>query len=220
MRKINEKGLSLIKQWEGCKLTAYKDAVGVLTIGYGHTTAAGKPFVQAGLKITEKEAEAILANDLGQYECAVEDAVKVPLNDNQFAALVSFTYNVGAGALKRSTLLKKLNKGDYEAVPAESMKWTRAGKKKLKGLENRRAAEAGLWVQGEFVASRDVRPKPVNDNPTLKPEAIAPIAGAIAGLGSVLSGDGIVQYALAFVMVVACLVGAWWFIRRMKEQGI
>jgi len=209
MRKINEKGLSLIKQWEGLRLNAYQDSTGVWTIGYGHTTAAGKPYVHEGLKITEQKTEAILVRDLGQYERAVEDAVKVPLTDNQFAALVSFTYNVGAGALKRSTLLKKLNKGDYDGVPAELMKWTRAGKKKLKGLENRRAAEAGLWVQGEFVASRDVRPKPVNDNPTLKPETLAPIIGALSGLGSVLSGDGIVQYALAFVMVVSCLVGAW-----------
>jgi len=219
MRKINERGLALIKQWEGLRTTAYKDSAGVWTIGYGHTTAAGKPYVHGGLKISEGQAQAILARDLGQYERAVEEAVKVPLTDNQFAALVSFTYNVGAGALKRSTLLKKLNKGDYEAVPAELMKWTRAGKKKLKGLENRRAAEAGLWVQGEFVASRDVRPKPVNDNPTLKPETLAPIIGALSGLGSVFSGDGIVQYALAFVMVVACLVGAWWFIRRMREQN-
>jgi len=195
-RKINEKGLALIKQWEGLRLNAYQDSVGVWTIGYGHTSASGKPYVHEGL-----------------------NAVKVPLTDNQFAALVSFTYNVGAGALRRSTLLKKLNKGDYDGVPAELMKWTRAGSKKLKGLENRRAAEAGLWVQGEFVASRHVKPQPVGDNPALKPETLAPIIGAMSGLGSVFSGDGVIQYALAFVMVVACLVGAWWFIRRMKEQS-
>jgi len=207
-RKINEKGLALIKQWEGLRLNAYQDSAGVWTISYGHTSAAGKPYVHEGLKITEGEAQAILARDLGQYERAVEEAVKVPLTDNQFAALVSFTYNVGAGALKRSTLLKKLNKGDYDGVPAELMKWTRAGNKKLKGLENRRAAEAGLWVTGEFVASRHVKPQPVGENPVTKPEAIAPAIGALSGLGSVFSGNGAVQYALAFVMVVACLIGA------------
>jgi len=217
-RKINETGLALIKQWEGLRLQAYQDSKGVWTIGYGHTSAAGAPYVQKGMKISERQADAILARDLGQYETAVSEAVKVSLTDNQFAALVSFTYNVGVGALRKSTLLKKLNRGDYDAVPVELMKWVNAGGKKLKGLENRRAAEAGLWVQGEFVASRDVKPQPVNDNPVSKPETIAPVIGALSGLGSVFSGTGPMQWALAFVMVISCLVGAWWFIRRMRGQ--
>jgi len=77
MRKINDAGLKRIKQWEGLRTTAYKDSAGVWTIGYGHTSAAGKPYVQARLEISEREAEAILARDLGQYEKAVEEAVKV-----------------------------------------------------------------------------------------------------------------------------------------------
>jgi len=217
-RKINSEGLALIKQWEGLRTTAYKDAVGVWTIGYGHTSAAGTPYVQMGLKITSRDAENILARDLRQYERAVEEAVKVALNDNQFAALVSFTYNVGIGNFRKSTLLKKLNAGDYEAVPLELAKWTRAGKKHLKGLANRRAAEAGLWVKGEFVASREVKPTPVNDSPVFKPETIAPVLGALSGLGGVLSGNGILQYALAFIMVTSCLVGAWWFVLRTRGQ--
>jgi len=144
--------------------------------------------------------------------------VKVPLTDNQFAALVSFIYNVGVSAFKRSTLLKKLNRGDYDSVPVELMKWTRSGDKYPKGLKNRRAAEAGLWVRGEFVAGREVKPEPVNEAGVLKPETIAPVVGALSGLGGVLSGNGVVQYALAFVMVVSCLIGAWWFIRRQKGQ--
>jgi len=218
MRKINKEGLALIKRWEGLRTTAYKDSAGIWTIGYGHTSSAGKPRVYHGLRITEDEADAILARDLSQYERAVSEAVKMQINDNQFAALVSFAYNVGASAFKRSTLVKKLNKGNYDAVPAELMKWVNAGGKKLKGLENRRAAEAGLWVQGEFVASRDVKPQPVNDNPVAKPETIAPVIGALSGLGSVFSGTGPMPWALAFVMVISCLVGAWWFIRRMKGQ--
>jgi len=218
MRKINQAGLEHLKRWEGLRLQAYQDSKGVWTIGYGHTAAAGTPYVHKGLKITAQEAERILARDLGQYERAVEEAVQVPLTDNQFAALVSFTYNVGSAAFKRSTLLKKLNKGDYESVPDEMKKWTRAGKQHLKGLKARRVAEGGLWVTGEFVASRDVRPEPVNDNPVTKPETLAPVIGALSGLGSVFSGNGAVQYALALCMVVACLVGAWWFIRRMKGQ--
>jgi len=215
-RKMNVEGLELLKRWEGLRLKAYRDAGGVLTIGYGHTSAAGKPLVYEGMRISGHQAEEILARDLRQYERAVEGSVKVPLTDNQFAALVSFCYNVGVGVFKRSTLLKRLNAGDYDAVPAELMKWTRAGSKRLKGLENRRAAEAGLWVKGAFVASRDVRPKVAENTGICKPETIAPVVGALSGLGGVWAGNGAVQYALAFTMVVACLVGAWWFVRRQR----
>ncbi|WP_375669316.1 lysozyme, partial [Bartonella sp. MR168JLCBS] len=98
-----------------------------------------------------KEAEKSLCQDLKQFECVVEQTVAVPLNDEQFAALVSFCYNVGTEAFRSSKLLKKLNKGNYEAVPIELQKWTRAGGKRLQGLVNRRAAEAGLWAQGAYV---------------------------------------------------------------------
>ena len=159
-RKINAEGLRLIKQWEGKKLVAYKDPVGIWTIGYGHTDAAGPPKVTPGLRITEAEADEILKRDLGQYEQAVAQAVKVPLTDNQFAALVSFTYNLGPANFRKSTLLKKLNAGNYDAVPGELAKWNKAGGKVLNGLSNRRAAEAGLWAKGEFVASQYIEPKP------------------------------------------------------------
>ena len=98
-----------LKQWEGLRLTAYKDSGGVLTIGYGHTG----PDVKAGMTITEAQAEMLLMRDLSRFEQSVERSVKVPLTDNQFGALVSFAYNVGTEAFERSTLLKKLNEGDY-----------------------------------------------------------------------------------------------------------
>ncbi|WP_413154856.1 lysozyme, partial [Bartonella sp. cb54] len=144
MRKISKEGLMLIKQWEGLRLHAYQDPIGIWTIGYGHTSAAGKPIVHKNMNITEKTAEDILCRDLKQFERSVEQAVTVSLTDEQFAALVSFCYNVGTTAFCNSTLLKKLNKGDYEAVPAELQRWTKAGGKRLQGLVNRRAAEAGL----------------------------------------------------------------------------
>jgi len=153
-RKINQEGLNHIKQWEGKSLVAYKDVANILTIGYGHTSAAGAPMVRDGMRITDAEAEEILRKDLGKFETRVENLVKVPLNDNQFAVLVSFDFNTGA--LHKSTLLKKLNKGDYDAVPGELMKWVNAGGKKVKGLVNRRSAEAGLWVKGQFVSSNTV----------------------------------------------------------------
>jgi len=218
MGKINENGLNLIKQWEGLRLEAYRDVSGVWTIGYGHTAAAGAPHPKAGMKIDERAAQDILLRDLSQYEQMIAAVIKVPLSDNQFAALVSFCYNIGTGAFIRSTLCKRLNEGDYDAVPQELSKWIHVNGHKIAGLVNRRAAEAGLWARGEFVASNYLKPEKSRENSFCKPEAFAPLIGAASGLGSVISGEGVVQYALAFTMVVACLLGAWWFVRRMRRQ--
>lgn len=145
-RRINAAGLSLVKQWEGLKTKAYQDVAGIWTIGYGHTSAAGAPVVKPGMVITESRAEEILRADLAVFEERVERLVKVPLSDNQHAVLVSFDFNTGA--LGKSTLLKKLNAGQYDAVPLELMKWVNAGGQRVKGLVNRRAAEASLWAKG------------------------------------------------------------------------
>lgn len=141
--KTNQKGVDLIKRWEGLRTKAYKDVAGILTIGYGHTNAAGGFKVSPGQMITEKQAEDILKQDLIKFENQVTSLVKVELNENQFAALVSFHYNTGA--LGKSTLLKKVNSKDFNAVPAEFMKWVNAGGKFVKGLENRRKDEIKLW---------------------------------------------------------------------------
>lgn len=178
-RRLNEAGLALIKQWEGCRLTAYRDPAGVWTIGYGHTDAAGPPRVTPGLTLTQAEAEALLRADLARFEAAVEAAVTVPLTDNQFAALVSFCFNVGPANFRRSTLLKRLNAGDDGTVPAELAKWTRAGGKALAGLANRRAAEAGLWARGAAVASNYVAP-----SAGLRP------AGSMEGRGTLAASLG------------------------------
>jgi len=154
MRMINTETLALIKQWEGCRLTAYKDVAGIWTIGYGHTRTA-----KQGMVISQVDADNLLRLDLEEFEEAVSNLVKVGLTDNQFGALVSFAFNVGVGAFSRSTLLRKLNAGEYGAVPAELMKWDKArvgGKlQPVQGLANRRAAEAGLWVKGSHVAGRE-----------------------------------------------------------------
>ena len=185
-RNVNEAGLALIKQWEGRRLTAYKDPVGVWTIGYGHTDAAGPPAVKRGLKISEAQAEAMLRADLAQYEAAVEAAVTVRLTDNQFAALVSFCFNVGPGNFLGSTLLKKLNAGNHAAVPGELAKWDKAGGRVLAGLANRRAAEAGLWARGAFVASNYV-----------EPVAKAAATATTAGKGALAATFGTVGAAVA-----------------------
>lgn len=175
VRKINVEGIAHIKKWEGCQLISYRNFPGEpWTIGYGHTSAAGIPYVKAGMRINDVEAENILKSDLQKFEDRVERLVKVPLTDNQFAVLVSFDFNTGA--LHKSTLLKKLNAGDYDAVPLELMKWVNAGGKKVKGLVNRRSAEAGLWAKGEFVSSNTV---PVQKDVPKKDVAV--IVGTGAG---------------------------------------
>lgn len=152
-RRINAEGLALIKQWEGLKLEAYQDIGGIWTIGYGHTRTA-----KHGMTITEVDAEVLLRQDLYTFETAVAAAVHVHLTDNQFAALVSWAYNVGADAMRKSTLIRKLNEGDYAAVPGELAKWNKVRGKPVRGLANRRAAEAGLWARGDYVVSRDTAP--------------------------------------------------------------
>lgn len=137
--KIGEKGIELIKSFEGLELSAYKDSVGVVTIGYGHTKTA-----KMGQKITEARAEALLRSDLDWAEKSVNKLAKSPTQD-QFDALVSFVFNLGETNFSKSTLLKKHNAGDFKGAKAEFVRWNRAGGKVLKGLTRRREAEARLY---------------------------------------------------------------------------
>lgn len=180
MRRLNKLSLDKIKQWEGLRLEAYQDQAGVWTIGYGHT---GEDVYQ-GLVITKAEADKLLKQDLQWAQTAVDQNVKVELTDNQYGALVSFVFNVGATAFKNSTLLRKLNAGNYEAVPQELARWNKItvnGKKvPNRGLSNRRAAEAGLWATGEFVASNFAA---VEDDRTPVRKTGEAKGGAVAGVG-------------------------------------
>ncbi len=143
---INQAGLDLIKSFEGLRLKAYIDPVGILTVGYGHTG----PDVYPGLEISKSEAEQLLADDLRKREASVGELVTVPLNDSEFAALVSFVFNTGVGSLKGSTLRKKLNNKDYKGAASEFPRWvygTVKGKKVvLPGLVRRRAQERNLFL--------------------------------------------------------------------------
>jgi GH24 family phage-related lysozyme (muramidase) len=142
----SQRGLDLIKKFEGYRSKAYQCSAKVWTIGYGTTRYSGGQKVAKGDVIDKETAETYLREDVKKFEEAVQELVKVELNQNQFDALVSWTYNLGQGNLKRSRLLKRLNEGDYAAVPAEMKRWTRAGGKVLKGLVRRRAAEAELFA--------------------------------------------------------------------------
>lgn len=144
--QTSDKGIALIKQFEGCKLTAYQDSVGVWTIGYGWTQPVdGKP-IRAGMTIKQETAERLLKTGLVRYESDVSRLVKVNLTQGQFDALVSFTYNLGARSLSTSTLLRKINAGDYTGAADEFLRWNKAGGKVLNGLTRRREAERALFL--------------------------------------------------------------------------
>ena len=142
---ISEEGLSLIKKFEGCELKAYRCAANVLTIGYGTTKG-----VTEDMEITKEEAENLLKEEMHEYEGYINDMVKVPLEQHQFDAMVSWVFNLGSGNLSSSTLLKKLNNSEYDEVPAQIKRWNKAGGKVLDGLIRRREAESLLFQNKEW----------------------------------------------------------------------
>ncbi|MGV3346257.1 lysozyme [Enterobacteriaceae bacterium LUAb1] len=137
---ISQNGVALIKQFEGCSLSSYLCPAGICTIGYGHTAG-----VSDGEKITQCRADELLDGDLKVAEADVNRLVTVPLRQGQFDALCSFVFNLGAGDLAGSTLLKKLNSGDTAGASDEFCKWVHGGGKVLPGLVKRREAERELF---------------------------------------------------------------------------
>lgn len=144
--KMNMAGIELVKRFEGCRLTAYKDAVGILTIGYGHTSMAGGLQVEKGQRITAFEAEEILIADLATFELAVIKKLDRTPNDNQFAAMVSLCFNIGPTAFARSTVCKAFNAGKLDLAGGAFLMWVKAGGRKMPGLVRRRKAERELFL--------------------------------------------------------------------------
>ncbi len=180
--KTSQRGIDLIKNFESLQLRVYVDPVGIPTIGYGHTngvTMATRPIVVS-------QADRFLAEDIEEYEAGVTAAVKVPLNQNQFDALVSFSFNLGIGSLQRSTLLKHLNAGKLAQAVAEFPRWNMAGGKALAGLTRRRAAEARLFskpITQENVMNKFVATDPTQ-NATLEQAKLLVRQRALVGLPS------------------------------------
>lgn len=165
--RTSPSGRAAIAAREGVVLTAYKDSAGILTIGVGHTSAAGPPKVTAGMRITAKEAGEILSRDLAAVEADVNRMISVPLNQNEFDALVSLVFNIGSGAFQKSTLRRKLNAGDRAGAADQFLVWnkiTKGGKKvELKGLTTRRQAERKQFLTGVVVH----KPAPGDTQPGL-----------------------------------------------------
>ena len=238
--KTSRHGRDFIKRWEGVKLKTYRCDANVLTIGVGHTAAMGDPKPVEGMTITAEEADAILARDLAITEAQVQSAVKVDITQRQYDTLISFVFNVGIGAFRNSTLLKKLNAGRYVDVPSELLKWNRVNGKVNQGLVNRRKAEADLW-----------RGAPTDKKPTgSMPQAVDPprkmtqskegnaalLAGGAASItaaGDVArqlseTGDNVTSLLsllrnptfLVLVLVIIAAAAIWyWRKQRMDRDG-
>lgn len=233
--RMSAAGLEMVKEFEGLRLKAYKCPAGVWTIGYGATEPPVKPTDE----ITKEEACSRLERDLVRYEDGVKRLVQIGITQGQFDALVDFAYNAGVGALQKSTLLKKLNAGKFDEVPAEFMKWTKGGGKELPGLVRRRRAEVKLWrgletdtpvphTQSRFQPDQPKASKSIIQSKEANGAMIAGGAGAIAVVqevmpivkegGDILSAMNGTALVCLVIMVAA---GAIWYFRkqRLDEDG-
>lgn len=150
--RVNEAGLALIRAYEGFRGQAYRCPAGILTIGYGHTSMAGPPDVRAGMRMNKAQAEAVLAADVAVFASEIARFIRVELSGNQFSALVSFAYNAGTGAFRKSSVLAAVNRGDFDSVPRRLNLWVKAGGRTLPGLVKRRASEGQLFQRAEGVS--------------------------------------------------------------------
>ena len=140
-------GVDLICGFEGKRLAAYDDGVGVWTIGFGTTVYPNGIKVMKGDTCTEAQAKTYMAHDLKKFEATVNKAVTVQLNQNQFDALLSLAYNIGTNAFSKSTLVKKLNANDIRGAADQFDVWVNAGGKRMQGLVNRRAKEKEVFLR-------------------------------------------------------------------------
>ena len=225
--KINEAGLEIIKKWESCRLTAYKDTGGVLTIGWGHTSAAGEPKVLPRMKINQQEADAILARDIAIYEAAVTKEVQDHLNENQFAACVSLCYNIGPGNFAKSSVVRFIKAGRMQDAADAFALWNRDNGKILSGLVKRRADEAALFVKEE---GKTEAPAQIVETPQGKPMSLSTtnVAAGVAAAAtisasakeiatnasSVFSG----QNAIGVLAVVVLLALGWIVYQRYTQK--
>ena len=161
MLRMSAAGRALLIQREGFRTKAYRDSVGIWTIGVGHTSAAGPPIVRPGMTITRQEVEEILSRDLVQYESAVRTAVKAPLSQGQFDALVSLCFNIGVGGFRKSTVVRRLNEGNYRAAADAMLMWNKPpeimGRRRGERQQFLKAMQAGATGQPvKFIAAAEL----------------------------------------------------------------
>lgn len=144
---LSDNGMKLLEQFEGLRLESYLDSANIYTIGFGSIKYPDGSKVRKGDKITKSQAKEYKLHDLKEFENTVNTSVNVPLSQNQYDSLVSLSYNIGSAAFKNSTLLKKLNSGDYKGAAEQFLVWDKVNSKKVQGLVNRREAERNLFLK-------------------------------------------------------------------------
>ena len=219
---INKATVDLVKEFEGCKLTAYKDVAGVWTIGYGTTARAGLGIIPVeGMTITQAEADRLLFDGLNKFADQIRPMLPADINDNMFGASLSLAYNVGVYAFGRSTVLAKLHDGDYAKGADAFLLWNKAGGKVVKGLVRRREAERKLFLTPVFeqVPAFDERSSPAQST-TVQASALQIASGAGAGVAAIGSLSGTAQIiALVFAGIVV-LAGMWIIKERLRKWSL
>lgn len=183
---INRATIDLVKEFEGLRLDAYKDSVGVWTIGYGTTAMAGvgiKP--AAGMKITQPEAEMYLRRGIEKFSNQIRPAITAPINENEFGAFLSLAYNIGPGAFAKSTALRRFNAGDKAGAAEAILLFNKAGGRVLKGLSRRREAEKRLFLTPP--AHKPTEPG-MTSNPNPPKHWLTPVLNFLAAIADFLGG--------------------------------
>jgi lysozyme len=230
MVKLEQRHIDFIKKHEGLRLKAYPDpgtGGDPWTIGYGHTSRAGPPAVKPGMKITRGEADRIFKRDIEMFSAGVLAAIKVPVNANQFGACTSLAYNIGIGGFRRSSVLRELNAGNYDRAAGKFGLWIKAGGRVMRGLVNRRAAEAAMFLepvgdaasgdadQGRASADQ-VEGKPLRKSTTFW----SAIGGALMNGFTAVLTLGEKQPLLAALVILVGVGFAVWIIRERRLKSI
>jgi lysozyme len=217
--KMSSQGYDLIREFEGLRTGAYRDAVGVWTIGYGHTSAAGEPRVKPGMVITQNEAAEILERDVEKFADGVRRHLKDELTEDQFSALVSFAYNVGLGNFARSSVLKAVNARNFEAVPRRLALWNKAGGRTLPGLVRRRAAETALFTsEGVMAPPECTTAKPAIKSRTIL-SAVLIVIAAVAN-ATLTTAKTILPWLLLALIIAGAAVIIQQRIHKLKQEGL
>lgn len=208
--QVTEEGLALIRRHEGFRAEAYRCPAGIWTIGYGHTAQAGPPVVTPGMTVSEEEGARILARDVARFAAEVKPLLAREVSAAQFSALVSFAYNVGTPAFRRSSVLRAVNEGRFGDVPHRLKLWVKAGGKVLPGLEKRRAAEARLFMS-DVTPSRSIA---LPEAEGRRHEA----AGGLAALAALLAAGlgGAPWWVLSGLALAGAAIAGWLWLKRRR----
>ena len=219
---LNQATIDLVKEFEGLRTTAYKDSAGVWTIGYGTTGRAGVGIDPVeGMEITEAEAEYYLQKGLEKFSTEITGAITQPINENEFGAFVSLAYNIGSGAFKRSTALRKFNAGDKQGAANAMLMWNKAGGRVLNGLIRRREAERALFLTPVRVDAPAQDAHQDRTSPTQSRTVQASVVAAASATGSAVTAlsalDSVAQYIVLGFAGVGILMALWIMKERLRK---